>query len=89
MEEFMKAEAFDEALERIWNEFLFLHNRLSEEAAKELQELIIHHKEDMDDASYLRVMYMKGIAYEPVSYTHLDVYKRQVVKVRMMKSWKR
>lgn len=64
MEEFMTPEAFDAALQRIWDEFLYLHNRLSEEANKELQELIVHHKEDMDDAAYLRVMYMKGITYE-------------------------
>lgn len=64
MEEKMSAKEFDEALEDVWQQYLSTEEQSFENLQMRLTGLLEHSKEDLDDASYMRLMYMKGLYYE-------------------------
>lgn len=60
----MDVKMFDDELESVWNDFELLHYRLSNELEERLNVLIKQPKEQLDDESYLKIMFMKGVRYE-------------------------
>lgn len=64
MDEIMSGTLFDEELEAVWQDFLILSQHQGVELQTRLNRLIRLHKEDLDDAAYMKLMYMKGISYE-------------------------
>ena len=60
----MDIKIFDDELEGIWNDFELLQYRLSNELEERLNALIKQPKEQLDDESYLKIMFMKGMRYE-------------------------
>lgn len=64
MDDMMTETDFDEKLTALWERFSLLQNHLGEDVQTALQNLIRLHKEDLDDASYMKIIYMKGLCYE-------------------------
>lgn len=64
MDEIMSGTLFDEELEAVWQDFLILSQHQGVELQTRLNRLIRLHKEALDDAAYMKLMYMKGISYE-------------------------
>ena len=63
MDEMMSETAFDARLNVLWERFFALQNHAGADVQETLHDLMTHPKE-LDDASYMKLMYMKGLCYE-------------------------
>ena len=64
MDEMMSETAFDTRLNVLWERFFALQNHAGADVQEPLHDLMTHPKEELDDASYMKLMYMKGLCYE-------------------------
>lgn len=64
MDEMMSETAFDARLNVLWERFFALQNHAGADVQEPLHDLMTHPKEELDDASYMKLMYMKGLCYE-------------------------
>ena len=64
MDEMMSETAFDARLNVLWERFFALQNHAGADVQEALHDLMTHPKEELDDASYMKLMYMKGLCYE-------------------------
>ena len=64
MDEMMSETAFDARLNVLWERFFALQNHAGADVQETLHDLMTHPKEELDDASYMKLMYMKGLCYE-------------------------
>ncbi|MCR0611340.1 hypothetical protein MKD05_09100 [[Clostridium] innocuum] len=64
MDEMMSGTAFDARLNVLWERFFALQNHAGADVQETLHDLMTHPKEELDDASYMKLMYMKGLCYE-------------------------
>ena len=64
MDEMMSETAFDARLNVLWECFFALQNHTGADVQEALHDLMTHPKEELDDASYMKLMYMKGLCYE-------------------------
>ncbi len=64
MDEMMSETDFDARLNALWERFSTLHNHANTDVQEALHDLLTHPKEELDDASYMKLMYMKGLCYE-------------------------
>lgn len=64
MDEMMSETDFDARLNALWERFSTLHNHANTDVQEALHNLLTHPKEELDDASYMKLMYMKGLCYE-------------------------
>ena len=64
MDEMMSETAFDTRLNVLWERFFALQNHAGADVQETLHDLMTHPKEELDDASYMKLMYMKGLCYE-------------------------
>ena len=64
MDEMMSETSFDTRLNVLGERFFALQNHAGADVQEPLHDLMTHPKEELDDASYMKLMYMKGLCYE-------------------------
>ena len=56
MDEMMSETAFDTRLNVLWERFFALQNHAGADVQEPLHDLMTHPKEELDDASYMKLM---------------------------------